>query len=48
MVLGRRDMFVFLWFVLALCGLTPWIAGYSFLIALSCFLVAAIQLVSRR
>jgi phosphatidylglycerophosphate synthase len=48
MVLGRRDMFVFLWFVLALCGLTPLIAGYSFLIALSCFLVAAIQLVSRR
>jgi phosphatidylglycerophosphate synthase len=48
MVLGRRDMFVFLWFVLALCGLAPVIAAYSFGIALSCFLVAVIQLISRR
>ena len=47
MVLGRRDMFVFLWFVLALCGLAPWIAAYSFSIALCCFLVAAIQLITR-
>jgi phosphatidylglycerophosphate synthase len=48
MVLGRRDMFIFLWFVMAVAGLTPWIAGYSFLLALACFLVAAIQLVTRR
>ena len=48
MVLGRRDMFIFLWFVMALCGWTPAVAVYIFLMALAYFLVAAIQLILPR
>jgi phosphatidylglycerophosphate synthase len=48
MALSRRDMFIFLWLVLALCGLAPVISLYILLVALGYFLVALIQLFHRR
>jgi len=47
LVLGRRDFFVFAWFVLGLLGLLPVVALWGFLLAVCYFIAAVGQLVRR-
>lgn len=48
LALGRRDMFIFLWLVLALLGLPRVLLGYALVLALGAFIVAIGQLLVRR